>query len=72
MVLDGYNYNPGKKTDRRRQVLRKAIRCTNFDTVYRSLERKLEDFKGYKLDRAEWDLNWLKQNSEKYYTELEI
>lgn len=70
MVLEQYNYNPGKKTDRRRQVLKKAIRSTNFDAVYKSLERKIENLEGYKVDRAEWDLNWLKNNSNKYYTEI--
>lgn len=70
MVLDQYNYNPGKKAGLRRKQLRKAIRSTNFDTVYKSLERKIEELEGYKVDRAEWDLSWLEKNSNKYYTEL--
>jgi len=70
MVLDQYDYNPGKHKDRRRQVLKKAIRSTNYDTVFNSLKRKVEKLEGYKLDRAEWDLSWLKKNSNKYYTEI--
>jgi hypothetical protein len=70
MVLDQFNYNPGKNKDRRRQVLKKAIRSTNYDAVYNSLQRKIESLEGYKVDRAEWDLSWLKKNSNKYYTTL--
>lgn len=69
-MLENFNYKPSEKTDRRRQVLKQAIQTTSFDTIFLALKKKREEMKGYKEDRIQYDLNWLKKNSYKYHTQV--
>jgi len=69
-MLKHYNYKPSKATDRRRQVLKKAIQESSFDTVLLALQDRKENLEGYKKDRAEADLSWLKKRSNRYYTDI--
>lgn len=69
-MLESFNYNPKKGADRRRKILKTAIQTHSFDSIYQELKQNLQEFDGYKKDRIEYDLRWLKKNSHKYYSEI--
>lgn len=69
MDLEGYGYSPEKGTSRRRRRLKKAIQDSNFDLVFQELSKLVDEFEGYKSLRAEQDLLFLKNRSDRYFTE---
>ena len=69
-MLESFNYRPKDKAARRRRILKNAIQTHSFDSIYQDLRNFKEKVEGYKLDRVEYDLRWLKKNSHKYYTQI--
>jgi len=49
--------------------LKKAIQDSNFDLVFEELSELVDEFEGYKSLRAEQDLLFLKDRSDRYFTE---
>ena len=70
MLEERFNYHPGENTRKRRKNIKQAIQVTDFDTIYLALEDLQKKLEGYKVDRIQNDLSWLRQNSQKYYSEI--
>lgn len=64
-MIEHTNYKPEKKSQLRKQALKKAILKTNFDSIYLSLQDLQEKLTGYKTDRIENDLRWMKKECKK-------
>jgi len=64
-LIQRTNYKPEKKSQLRKQALKKAILKTNFDSVLLSLQDLQEKLSGYKIDRIENDLRWTKKECRK-------
>lgn len=69
-MLEKFNYRPNDRAPRRRKILKNAIQTHSFDSIYQDLLNLKNEMEGYKIDRVEYDLRWLKKNSHKYYTEI--
>jgi len=69
-VLESFNYKPKNNCDRRRKVLKTAIQTHSFDVIYTELKALKNQVEGYKEDRIEYDIRWLKKNSHKYYSQV--
>lgn len=64
-MIEHTNYKPEKKSTLRKQALKKAILKTNFDSIFLSLKKLQEELTGYKTDRIENDLRWMKKECKK-------
>ena len=64
-------YKPPKNGKRRRRIIKKAIQDSNFDHVFQELKHLKTVKEGYKKQRVIQDLLFLKQRSDRYYTEKE-
>lgn len=71
MDLVERGYKPPKNGKRRRRVIKKAIQDSNFDHVFQELKHLKRSKEGYKKQRVIQDLLFLKQRSDRYYTEKE-
>ena len=69
MIREVYRYDPGTKGKRRRRRLKKAIQDNSFDEVFQELRDLVEELDGYRSVRVRQDLSFLKDRSERYYTE---
>ncbi|MFB6199811.1 MAG: hypothetical protein ABEJ83_02950 [Candidatus Nanohaloarchaea archaeon] len=49
--------------------MKKAIQDSNFDLVFQELQELARELDGYKSLRAEQDLLFLKDRSDRYFTE---
>lgn len=64
-LIQTTNYKPEKKSTLRKQALKKAILKNCFDSILISLKQLQEESSGYKTDRIENDIRWLKNESRK-------
>ena len=63
----GYTEKLSKNVRIRRRAIKKSIRKTSFNSVYRKIEDLQQEVsKDYKERRLREDLNWLKSNSQRF------